>query len=167
MSDAAASARVHGLLARQRATVATAESLTGGMVAAALTDRSGASAVFRGGLVVYATDLKALLAGVPGDLLAAHGPVSGPTAAALAAGVRERLGATYGLATTGVAGPDRQDGMEVGTVFLGLAGAGPEPLVRRLALAGDRDRIRHETVAAALNWLADTLENDVRRESGA
>ncbi len=69
-------------------------------------------------MIVYATDLKATLAGVPADLLADVGPVHPDTAAALASGVRERLGATYGLATTGVAGPDPQAGIEAGTVYV-------------------------------------------------
>ncbi len=91
-------------------TVAAAESLTGGLVAAALTDVPGSSTAFRGGVVSYATDLKASLLGVNADLLAAHGSVHAPVAAAMADGVRERLGATVGVATTGVAGPGPQDG---------------------------------------------------------
>jgi PncC family amidohydrolase len=88
------------------ATVAVAESLTGGLLTAALTEPAGASKAVRGGLVVYATDLKATLAGVPVPLLHAEGAVSPDVAGALAAGARDRLGATYGLGVTGVAGPD-------------------------------------------------------------
>ena len=98
------------ILARLRArghTVAVAESLTGGLVAAALTDIPGASASFRGGVVTYATELKAALLGVDPVMLARHGAVYAPVAAAMAAGVRQRLGATFGVATTGVAGPSR------------------------------------------------------------
>ena len=98
------------ILARLRArghTVAVAESLTGGLVAVALTDIPGASASFRGGVVTYATELKAALLGVDPVMLARHGAVYAPVAAAMAAGVRERLGATFGVATTGVAGPSR------------------------------------------------------------
>ena len=91
-------------------TVAVAESLTGGLVAAALTDIPGASAAFRGGVVTYATELKASLLGVDRGMLARHGAVYAPVAAAMAAGVRTRLGATYGLATTGVAGPSQRTG---------------------------------------------------------
>lgn len=135
------------------ATVAVAESLTGGLLTAALTEPAGASAAVRGGLVVYATELKAQLAGVPAPLLAAEGPVSPDVAAALAAGARDRLGATYGLGVTGVAGPDPQGGRPVGTVFLALAGPhGGE--VRRLALTGDRAAIRAAAVQAALSLLA-------------
>ena len=94
------------VLARLRSvghTVAVAESLTGGLVAAALTDIPGASEAFRGGVVAYATELKVLLLGVDRAMLARHGAVYAPVAAAMATGVRTRLGATYGVATTGVA----------------------------------------------------------------
>jgi nicotinamide-nucleotide amidase len=119
----------------------------------------GASRVFRGGLVVYATDLKASLAGVPADLLAAAGPVHPDIAVALADGARTRCGADWGLGTTGVAGPDPQDGIPVGTVYVAVSsGAGPVPeAVRRLELAGTRAVIRAGTVAAALDLLADAL----------
>jgi nicotinamide-nucleotide amidase len=136
--------------------VAVAESLTGGLLTAALTGPAGASAAVRGGLVVYATELKAQLAGVPAPLLDAHGPVSPDVAAALAAGARDRLAATYGLSTTGVAGPDPQGGVPVGTVFVGVAGPGGGE-VRRLALTGDRGAIRAATVRAALDLLLATL----------
>lgn len=142
-------ARLVGVLKERQETVATAESLTGGMVGAALTDVPGVSAVYRGGLVVYATDLKAKLAGVSEDLLAAVGPVHPDTAAALATGVRERLEATYGLATTGVAGPDPQAGIAAGTVY--VAAAGPSSVqVRKLQLTGDRATIRRASVLAVL-----------------
>jgi nicotinamide-nucleotide amidase len=95
-------------------TVAVAESLTGGLLAATIVDVPGASAAFRGGLIVYATDLKATLAGVPLPLLDAHGPVDPSVAAALAAGARERCGADWGISTTGVAGPEPQAGQPVG-----------------------------------------------------
>jgi nicotinamide-nucleotide amidase len=154
-ADAQPGAVLAALRARG-ATVAVAESLTGGLLSAALTEPAGASTVFRGGLVVYATDLKAALAGVPAPLLAAQGPVSPDVAGALAAGVRDRLGATYGVSLTGVAGPDPQGGVPVGTVWVGLAGpAGGE--VRRLTLDGDRTRIRDASVRAALGLLAERL----------
>jgi nicotinamide-nucleotide amidase len=132
-------------------TVAVAESLTGGALSAALSGRPGSSATFRGGLVVYATDLNESLAGVPGPVLRASGAVAGGTAAALAAGVRERLGATWGLAVTGVAGPDEQEGKPVGTVFLAVAG--PSAEVLEVRLPGDRDRVRALTVQSALHLL--------------
>jgi nicotinamide-nucleotide amidase len=147
-------ARVHGLLLAQGATVAVAESLTGGLLGAALTSTPGSSATFRGALVVYATDLKQTLAGVPGPLLDAEGPVSAHVAAALAAGARDRLAATYGVGVTGVAGPDPQDGHAVGTVFAAVAGPGGGE-VRALALTGDRPAIRAAAVSAALDLLAE------------
>jgi nicotinamide-nucleotide amidase len=151
-----APAAVLAALKAAGATVAVAESLTGGELSAALTGPAGASAVFRGGLVVYATDLKHALAGVPAPLLAAQGAVSPDVAGALAAGARDRLGATYGLSLTGVAGPDPQDGVEVGVVYVGLAGPGGGE-VRRLTLGGDRAAIRAGAVAGALDVLAGRL----------
>jgi nicotinamide-nucleotide amidase len=143
---------VHDLLRDRGQTVAVAESLTGGLLAAALTDRAGASETFRGGAVVYATDLKEQLAGVPGPLLAAEGPVSERTAAALAAGARDRLGADWGLATTGVAGPTEQDGHPVGTVFVAVAGPDGGQ-VRRLQVPGERTQVRAVSVISALDLL--------------
>ncbi len=109
-------------LSRTGATVATAESLTGGLVAAALTSVPGASVAVRGGVVAYATDLKASLAGVPADLLDRSGPVSAATASAMASGARRVCDATYGVATTGVAGPNWQDGHPPGTLYVAVAG---------------------------------------------
>jgi nicotinamide-nucleotide amidase len=149
-------APVHAALAAQGATVAVAESLTAGLLAAALTDTPGASRTFRGGLVVYATDLKASIGGVPEALLAEHGPVSAQVAEALAEGVRLRLGATYGVALTGVAGPDLQDGKPVGTVYVGLAGPHGRA-VRHLELSGGRAEIRTAAVQGALQLLAALL----------
>jgi nicotinamide-nucleotide amidase len=136
-------------LAGRGETLAVAESLTGGQLAAAIVDVPGASAVFRGGLVVYATDLKESLAGVPAALLAARGPVDPDVALALAEGARQRCGADWGLATTGVAGPDRQDGVPVGTVYVAVAGPG-ESVVRALRVPGERPAVRRAAVAAAL-----------------
>lgn len=149
-------AALHERLRRQGATVAVAESLTAGLLAAALTEPPGASGSFRGGVVVYASDLKVSLGGVPPAVLDAHGAVSAEVAAALAAGVRGRLAASYGVALTGVAGPEPADGHPVGLVFVAVAG-GRKPLVRKLTLAGDRRSIRAGAVAAALELLADAV----------
>lgn len=154
--------RCHGLLGRVGATVATAESLTGGLVAAALTSRSGSSKVFRGGVVAYSVDLKAALLGVPDEVLERHGPVHPATAQAMAVGARDRLGADYGLATTGVAGPEAHGEQPVGTVDICCVGPGA-PVVRRYQLSGDRDTIRGSAVAAALEMLADTVVRDNAR----
>ncbi|GAA0912006.1 CinA family protein [Virgisporangium aurantiacum] len=147
---------VLSLLKKRGETLATAESLTGGLVAATIVDVPGASAVYRGGLVAYATELKAALVGVPNDLLAARGPVDPDVARALARGARERCGADWGLATTGVAGPDPQDGHPVGRVYVAVSGPGVDE-VRELTLTGDRPAIRAGSVAAVLVLLEDTL----------
>jgi nicotinamide-nucleotide amidase len=149
--------RVHDQLLARGETVATAESLTAGMVGAALTTVPGSSATYRGGLIVYATDLKTQLAGVPAELLAAHGAVAPEVAIALAIGVRERLDATWGLGLTGVAGPDPQDGVAPGTVLLGLAGPIGPPRVNELSLTGDRATIRAAAVRAGLTMIYDSV----------
>jgi nicotinamide-nucleotide amidase len=146
---------VSALTARAQ-TLAVAESLTGGLLAATLVDVPGASKVFRGGFVVYATDLKASLVGVPVDLLAERGPVDPVVAAALAEGARHRCGATWGLATTGVAGPDGQNGVPVGTVFVACSGD-MGGVVQPLNLDGDRSMIRLAAVDAALELLLTQL----------
>ena len=138
-------------------TFATAESLTGGLVAATIVDVPGSSVVFRGGLVVYATDLKHSLAGVDAGLLDREGPVNADVAIALARGARDRCGADWGVATTGVAGPAPQDGVPVGTVFVAVAGPSGTESVQELALTGDRPAIRGATVSAAFALLAAHL----------
>lgn len=133
-------------------TIATAESLTGGLVAAALTEPAGASAAVRGGVVAYHSDVKADLLGVDTDVLrdlGRGGAVQAPVARQLAQGARRVLNATWGIGTTGVAGPDPSDGQEVGTVFVAVAGPGVER-VARLALTGDRATIRAACVNHSL-----------------
>jgi nicotinamide-nucleotide amidase len=146
-------------------TLATAESLTGGLLAATIVEVAGASAAFRGGLVAYATDLKASLAGVAPELLAERGPVDPDVAAALARGARERCGADWGLSTTGVAGPTEQDGRPVGTVFVGLAGPDGDAQARGLHLSKDLGRagIRRRTVDESLAWIVSVLNGEVSR----
>jgi nicotinamide-nucleotide amidase len=139
-------------------TLAVAESLTGGLLAATIVNVAGASAAFLGGLIVYATPLKAILAGVDADLLAARGPVDPDVAEQLAAGARTRCAATWGLATTGVAGPTPQDGIAVGTVFIAVAGPGISR-VEKLLLQGDRSEIREQSVAEALALLETQLRD--------
>ncbi|BCJ42362.1 competence protein [Actinoplanes ianthinogenes] len=151
----AAAAAVHALVDR-RQTLATAESLTGGLVAATIVEIPGVSAVYRGGLVVYATELKAVLAGVPEDLLARRGPVDREVAARLAEGARDRCQADWGLATTGVAGPEPQDDKPVGLVYVAVAGPDGTQ-VRELTLTGNRAAIRIESVTAVLRLLTDVL----------
>jgi nicotinamide-nucleotide amidase len=154
---------VHGLLAERGATVAVAESLTGGLLGAELTAMPGSSATFAGGVIAYATPLKHSLLGVPEDLLAAHGAVHPEVAAAMARGVRERLGASYGLAVTGVAGPEPQDGQPVGTVHVAVADSGGDVWTRSpgLPVAADgvraRAGVRQMTVVHALDLLRRVL----------
>jgi nicotinamide-nucleotide amidase len=136
--------------------LAVAESLTGGALCARIVDVPGASAVLRGGVVAYATDLKATLLGVDEDVLAARGAVQPLVAEQMALGVAQRLGARHGLATTGVAGPQAQDGQPVGRVHLAHAGQlGVE--VETWDLVGDRAMIRAQAVDRALALLLRRL----------
>ena len=137
-------------------TLAVAESLTGGALTAAVVDVPGASAVLRGAVVAYATDLKHALLGVDADLLAAEGAVHAEVARQMADGVRERLGATWGLATTGVAGPDPQDGVPTGTAYVAITGPHRDR-VERLLLPGGRGEVRAATVRRALLLLGVVL----------
>ncbi|MDE9366211.1 CinA family protein [Luteipulveratus sp. YIM 133132] len=155
MSDAAALVRT---LTDRHETVACAESLTGGLVCARLTSVPGASAVVRGGVVSYATDVKADVLGVDAGLLAAGGAVQAQVALQMAVGVRSLLGATWGLATTGVAGPDPQDGYAVGTVFVAVA-SDDGAQHAALTLDGDREHIRASTVRAVLDLLGARLRS--------
>ena len=141
--------------------VATAESLTAGLVAARLADVPGASAVLRGAVVAYATDLKHSLLGVDADLLAAAGAVHPDVAEQMADGVRLRLGADVAVSTTGVAGPDPQDGAAPGTVFVAVA-APSGTRVRGEWLDGDRRGVREGTVRLALELLLEAASRPRR-----
>lgn len=150
-------------LTARKLTIAVAESLTGGLLIAELIRPAGASAVVLGGVVAYNTELKHTLLGVDAALLAEHGAVHPQVAEQLAGGVRRRLAvagrsADIGIATTGVAGPDPQDGVKPGTVFLGLS-IGNDAFSRELRLGGTRDEIRDASVMAALAWLEEALES--------
>ena len=137
-------------------TVACAESLTGGLVAAAFADVPGASAVLRGGVVAYAADLKVSLLGVPAALIERVGTVHRDVALTLADGARARLGATWGLSTTGVAGPGPAEGKPAGTVYVAVAGPSGT-VARELRLNGSRAEIRRETVGAVLRLAAQRM----------
>jgi len=139
-------------------TIAVAESLTGGRLAAALTGRPGASAVFRGSVTAYATELKAKILGVDPELLARVGAVDGEVARQMAAGVRRLCGSDLGIATTGVAGPAPQDGQEVGTVYLAVADSGGSSAVL-VRFSGDRSTIQDAAVEAALNLTVTHLNS--------
>jgi nicotinamide-nucleotide amidase len=143
---------VAGLLRERSATVATAESLTGGLLGAEISRAPGSSDVYVGGFVTYATEAKEALLGVPPEVVEKYGVISDECAAAMAEGARERLGATYAVSLTGVAGPTEQEGKPVGTVHVGIAG--PEGTVARaLKLPGDRPLVRTYAVTSALNLL--------------
>jgi nicotinamide-nucleotide amidase len=144
--------------------IGVAESLTGGLVVEALVSVPGASAVVRGGIVAYATPIKASLLGVDAALLDAHGAVHPEVARQMADGARRALAvagreADVGLATTGIAGPDSPDGQPVGTVFIGIA----TPLgseVTSLQLQGSRDSIRSETAQRAIRLALLAIEEN-------
>lgn len=151
-------------LRRRRERIALAESLTGGLLTSALIDVPGASAVVLGGIVAYATPLKAALLNVDAEVLATRGPIDADVARQMAAGARTRLAvggraAEYGLATTGVAGPDPQDGFPAGEVWVAISTVQGEA-ARGLLIAGDRAAVRDAVVDAALELLADVLEID-------
>ncbi|MEO5534295.1 MAG: CinA family protein [Pseudolysinimonas sp.] len=149
-------AAVVAALVERGLTVAVAESLTGGLVVAELVSVPGASAVVRGGIVAYATDLKAQLLGVDASLLEREGAIHPLVAEQMASGVRARLGADIGLATTGAAGPDAQDGHQPGEVWLGISTiAGTRS--QGLRLSGDRASIRQQTVDAVVRLLLEEL----------
>lgn len=148
-------------LRERNETVATAESLTGGLVCALLTAVPGASVAVRGGLIVYTTPLKATLAGVNGRALYEYGAVHPLIAEELADGARERCTATWGVGLTGVAGPDPQDGVEPGTVYVAVAGPARRT-ARTLAAEGDRHAIRSHAVRGALDLLQKELDRPSR-----
>ncbi len=150
-------AAVGRLLRAAGQTLASAESLTGGLVGGRVTAVAGASDYYLGGVVAYATDAKAAVLGVDAALLAAHGPVSEPVAGAMAEGARRLFGATVGVATTGVAGPTEQDGRPIGGFCLGVAD--PDGTVTTSARApGDRAHVRAWASTIALDLVRRRLE---------
>ena len=155
--DAAdATAALVATLAGRGETLAVAESLTGGALAAAVVDVPGASRAFRGGVVAYATELKHALLGVDAGLLAEQGAVHPEVARQMADGARHRLGATWGIATTGVAGPGPADGRAPGTVYVAVTGPSADR-IERLLLPGGRAEVRAATVRRALLLLGVVL----------
>jgi nicotinamide-nucleotide amidase len=149
-------ARVHALLQERGETVATAESLTGGRLAALLTGTPGASQTYVGGVVAYATSVKQDVLGVPEALVERYGVISAECAMAMARGTAAITGATWGIGTTGVAGPDGQDGHPPGTVHVGLVGPGVSSALA-LELVGGREAIQDRTCAEALSALEGML----------
>lgn len=157
-------ARVLDVLARRGSTLAVAESLTGGLVAAELTSVPGASRSLRGSVTAYATDVKRDVLGVDGTLLAERGAVDPEVARQMAVGVRAVLAADWGVSTTGVAGPDAQDGQPVGTVHVAVSGPHGAEKVAALRLNGDRAEIRRESVRSVLELLSGELTGNGRTQ---
>jgi len=154
-------ATVLSALGRRGWTLGVAESLTGGALCAELVSIPGASAVLLGGVVAYATPVKATVLGVDADLLAVHGPVHPRVALQMADGVRsvvsvDGVPADVGVSTTGIAGPDSPDGQPVGTVHVGVVTPSGSRTVL-FHLQGDREAIRAGTVAAALDVMLEML----------
>lgn len=156
--------RLQGVCLGRGLTVALAESCTGGLVAATLTEIPGASRYFLGGVVSYADSAKESLLGVPASTLAAHGAVSAQVARAMAVAARERFGASFAASVTGIAGPDGGTAQKpVGLTYVGLAGPA-EVDVRRYLWPGDRSANRRESARAVLLRLIERAEG---RDEGA
>jgi len=155
LQDAAA---LLATLQAQKATLATAESCTGGLIAAALTAIPGSSATLLAGYVTYANAAKMRMVGVPAEMLAAHGAVSAPVAQQMAEGALADASAEIAVSCTGIAGPGgATPGKPVGLVFLGCARAGRATLVERHVFAGDRTAVRAATVLAAFALIRRAL----------
>ncbi|MEA2576365.1 MAG: nicotinamide-nucleotide amidase [Chloroflexia bacterium] len=150
--------RAHQLLLRTGLTVSVAESCTGGLLGAALTELSGSSGYFLGGVMAYADTAKVRLLGVDERTIMAHGAVSGPVALEMAVGVRRVTGSDIAISITGIAGPSGgTEQKPVGTTYIGLSGLGNEQ-VERFVWSGDRAANRAASVQAALRMLVELLE---------
>jgi PncC family amidohydrolase len=138
-------------------TLATAESCTGGMIGQMLTGVSGASAVYKGGVISYTNEVKQNVLGVDGKLLAELGAVSAPVAEAMAAGARKTLNADVAVSVTGLAGPTGDEyGNPVGTVFIGFVSASYRE-VQEFHFSGDRDSVRRQAAEAALKLILKNI----------
>jgi nicotinamide-nucleotide amidase len=132
-------------------TLATAESLTGGLLSGALTDVPGSSDVFLGGIIAYSPAMKSALLHVDPNLIDAHGVVSAEVAIAMASGAIGVLGSDWAISTTGVAGPGPSDGVAAGTVWIAIAGPGMAPQAEAFHLEGNRQEVRVRTIARAFD----------------
>ena len=147
------------ILQKRRATLATAESCTGGLLAHCISNVPGASLYFRGGVVAYSNEAKEALLAVPNDVLVAHGAVSEPVAKAMAEGAREAFHADYGIGVTGIAGPGGgTDDKPVGLVYVAVADARGTEIGRHL-FDGSRENIKMRTAEEALNLLVKRLKD--------
>ena len=148
---------LHAILRRKRLTVAVAESCTGGLLGAILSEHSGSSDYFRGGMEVYSDDAKAVLAGVAPQLIHSHGAVSSVVAGALARGAREKLGAKIGLGITGIAGPTgATPGKPVGLVYVAIDAPALKS-VKKKQWSFDRPGNRLASVGVALDLLEEAI----------
>lgn len=145
------------LLKAKNQSVAVAESLTGGGVGAALTAVAGASEVFLGGVIAYSSSVKESLLKVKKETIAEHGAVSEEVAVAMADGIRELLGSTWGVATTGVAGPGDADGVAAGTVWIAITG--PVNQSTQLEVEGEREVVRNASVSSAVSTFERILRS--------
>lgn len=157
-SAASLAARCLDALESREATLATAESLTAGLISSTLAAERGASTVLLGGVAAYATAAKVSVLGVDEAVVRAHGVISGECAVAMATAAKNRFEATWGVSATGVAGPDRQEDRPVGTVYVAVAGP-PGVRAQELSLSGSRDAIREGSVDAALRLLLTALDS--------
>jgi len=132
-------------LSQQHLTISVAESLTGGLVAASLTQIPGASAVFKGGIIAYGDEIKQQVLKVDPALITKFTSISDPVAQSMATNVREIMNTDIGIATTGVAGPDKSDGFAPGIVFVAIS-IGDHKICQKLELVGDRTQIRDQSV---------------------
>ena len=145
------------LLRSSQSTLATAESITGGLISGALTDIPGSSDVFLGGVVAYSAAAKSSLLGVDRELMTRHGVVSAEVASAMAQGALHAFGSSWAIATTGVAGPGASEGVAAGTIWIAVAHAGDAPESQLLLLSGDRQQVRSETIARAFTLFTRIL----------
>jgi nicotinamide-nucleotide amidase len=151
-------ARLLDLYRNRRLRIATAESCTGGMIAAALTDIAGSSDVFERGFVTYSNEAKTQQVGVPADLIAHHGAVSVHVAREMAAGALKHSGADVAVAVTGIAGPGGGSEVKpVGLVYIAVARRDGDPAIERHQFRGDRAEVRKATVERALEMLAEAI----------
>ena len=152
--------RVHELLVSSRASVAAAESCTGGLISKRLTDRAGSSQYFLGSVVAYQNDIKTSMLAVDPRVLEREGAVSRPVCETMAQAVKKQFSATYGISVTGIAGPDGgSDEKPVGLVYLGIAGPGEDSVyVEKKVFAGERDLVRTQAATRALDLLRRNLE---------
>ncbi len=146
--------RRRGLIDLEKFTIACAESCTGGLLMSRLTDFAGASNYVKGGVVAYTNEIKNKILRVDKETLEKFGAVSSQTALAMAKNVREIFDSTFGMSTTGVAGPDKSEGKDVGTVFIAIAGADFAD-VKEFHFTGTRSEIKFQTADEAFKILLE------------